>query len=170
MTAHLSFRVVAATPPLSSYDTARVSKRMLPSPILKKLGQWSCLLRGYVYVHFRCDPETCSPCYTGLCRWASKGNVSLTSCHPSYMALAFCHGGTCTRKCVRPFAGHAQGSRSDPYRLVRGTGHAARLPQQKWKVKHYKPDPKMFPDLACRGKNRVELSRRLTEYCCDEKG
>ena len=26
----------------------------------------------------------------------------------SYMALAFCHGGTCTRKCVRPFAGHAK--------------------------------------------------------------
>jgi hypothetical protein len=38
----------------------------------------------------------------------SKGNVTITSCHPSYMALAFCHGGTYTRKCVRPFAGHAK--------------------------------------------------------------
>ena len=80
----------------------------------------ACLLRGYVYVHFRYDPETCSPRYTGLCRWASKGNVSLTSCHPSYMALAFCHGGTCTRKCVRPFAGHAKQYRPDPAALRPG--------------------------------------------------
>jgi hypothetical protein len=28
------------------------------------------------------------PPLCGLCRWASEGNVSLTPCHPSYMALA----------------------------------------------------------------------------------
>jgi hypothetical protein len=41
LTAHLSFRVVADTPPPFSYDTARVSKRMLPSPYLERLGRWS---------------------------------------------------------------------------------------------------------------------------------
>ena len=39
-----------------------VSKRMLPSPKLKRLGQWSLLLRGYTYVHFRYNPDSCSPC------------------------------------------------------------------------------------------------------------
>jgi len=47
------------------------------------------LLRGYIYVHVCYDPDICSPRYTGLCRWASEGNISITPCHPSYMAPAF---------------------------------------------------------------------------------
>ena len=45
-------------------------------------------LRGYICIHFRYDPGSCSPRYTGLRRWASESNVSITSCYPSYMAPA----------------------------------------------------------------------------------
>ena len=47
------------------------------------------LLRGYFYVHVCYDPDFCSPALRRLCRWASEGNVSVTPCHPSYMALVF---------------------------------------------------------------------------------
>jgi hypothetical protein len=36
----LSIRVAAATPPLFSSLSASVGKRMLPSPIIERLGQW----------------------------------------------------------------------------------------------------------------------------------
>ena len=50
MTAQLSFRVVADTPPPFSYDTARVSKRMLPSPNLERLGRW---ILSFTRLHLR---------------------------------------------------------------------------------------------------------------------
>jgi hypothetical protein len=49
-------------------------------------GTWH--LRGYFYVHVSYNPDSCSPALHWFCRWASKGNVSITPCHPSYMALA----------------------------------------------------------------------------------
>ena len=48
-----------------------------------------CLLRGYLYVHVSYNPDRCSSRPAGLCRWASEGNVSISPCHPSYVALAF---------------------------------------------------------------------------------
>jgi hypothetical protein len=44
LTAHLSIRVAAATPPLPFYFPASVSKRILPSPKYKRLGQWNSSL------------------------------------------------------------------------------------------------------------------------------
>ena len=51
------------------------------------------LLRGYFSVHFRYNPDICSPALRRLCRWASEGNVSISPCHPSYMAPAFTMSG-----------------------------------------------------------------------------
>ena len=64
-------------------------------------------LRGYFYVHSCYDPDSCSPALHWFCRWASEGNVSITPCHPSYMASGSYHDGTFTRKYALPFAGHA---------------------------------------------------------------
>ena len=48
--AHLSIRVAAATPPPSFYLLASLGKRMLPSPKLKRLGQWNS---SFTRLHLR---------------------------------------------------------------------------------------------------------------------
>jgi len=108
LTAQLSFRVVADTPPPFSYDTARVSKRMLPSPNLERLGRW---ILSFTRLHLRSLSLRPGNLLTPLYGALSMGFKRQRFPHllpSSYMALAFCHGGTCTRKCVRPFAGHAK--------------------------------------------------------------
>jgi hypothetical protein len=53
---------------------------------------------SYSSVHVSYDPDIRSPAFSELCQWASEGNVSITPCHPSYMASGSYHGGTFTRK------------------------------------------------------------------------
>ena len=85
----LSIRVAADTPSPSLYLINHTVKEFCLRLFVRGSASEFALLRGYFYVHFRYNPDSCSPAYCRLCRWASEGNVSTTPCHPSYMAPAF---------------------------------------------------------------------------------
>jgi hypothetical protein len=70
------------------YQPALVKECCL-RPLLRGSASGTRLLRGYICVHVSYDPDIRSPAYSGLCRWASESNVSITPCHPSYMASGF---------------------------------------------------------------------------------
>ena len=89
MVVPLSIRVAADTPPLSFSLSASFGTRILPSPIIDRLGQWFSSFTRLLLRSLSLQPGYSLTALRRLCRWASEGNVSVTPCHPSYMAPAF---------------------------------------------------------------------------------
>src|SRR5262245_18453011 len=56
---HPCHRATAITPPERSAE-ARGGRAVLPSPLSDRLGFRALLLRGYLCVHLRCGPVTCT--------------------------------------------------------------------------------------------------------------
>ncbi len=77
--AHPCHRAAPTTPPERIDASVRIRRSVLPSLKHRKLGLWSHLCRGHLWVHLRCGPVTRSPSRGWLCQSASDHLVSLLS-------------------------------------------------------------------------------------------
>jgi len=100
------------------------------------------LLRGYFCVHVSYDPHSCSPALCGLCRWASEGNVSISPCHPSYMALAPTMTGLPPVRMLCPSLG-TPNFKTSHLCLINFFPFPNTLLAVSWAHQHYRPDPRI---------------------------
>lgn len=113
--APLSICVATATPQPPFASFRRYQSSVLPSPKLKRFGQWISIFTTLLLRRSHYDPDGCTCRLAALCQWTSEANVSITPYHPSYTASGFYHDRTRTRQQALPFAGHAHFENSTPF-------------------------------------------------------